>query len=33
MKRFDISVVLALALAAASLYAKMKTGYGFHGGW
>lgn len=33
MKRVNLGVVLTLALAAASFYAKAKFGYGFREGW
>lgn len=33
MKRFNFAAVIAFALLAASLFAKVKSGYGFHDGW
>ncbi len=33
MKRLNLTAVIAFALLAASLFAKLKPGYGFHDGW
>lgn len=33
MKRINLSALVALSLLAASLFARIKPGYGFHDGW
>jgi len=33
MKRINLSALVAFSLLAASLFARIKPGYGFHDGW
>ncbi len=33
MKRFNLTAVIAFSLLAASIFAKVRPGYGFHDGW